>query len=712
MIERLLLPTDRFATSQLSDLKQKNFIYGKNGSGKSSITNEIIRQYSDLYDIRVFQGFDSVAENSRLKAISLGKENAELQPQIESLSSQISDVEKDLAQDGSDNFYQKYLSSKTIYESHREKFRRFYSQSASQLKNNYTELTGPNYNTKNFQSDIQQAQKLTEEAVDSLVQIMNQQSLPVIKKQSFDGFDLSKYIEETNAILETELVKTIVLDFNSPQEQNWVREGLKLHSHTNNNYCIFCANEIPKDRLDNLNNFFGDKVKQFESQIQFTLKKIENVRYEIEKIRTLNEKEIYPKFHHEVNYLNFEIRNFQIENLEILDILIQALGGRLTDLFTSKKRIEVNSEVVIADIKDRYLELCDKNDTYTRMLSEEKSKSINNLRLHQVAILLEGFDYNEQVIVGRELKKEFEVLEKEFQKKSDSLKSLNSQHASLISQSVDESYAAEEINKKLERLGSYQFKLVLVDDEQKGQYIIENLDGTRRNIETLSTGEKNIVAFLWFISDLNNPEKNSSKEKIIVFDDPMNSNDDSVQYLIILQLQKLLKNLSQSEQIFILTHNIHFYLNVRYKWWRGSRSQLEKKNTLHIFKVDGRSSFRTVSSEDDDLMTSYQALWNELHWLYEQQKPDFMLNPIRRIMKTYLKFNKINSSDFYEDFDEIEKLFNVNSHSIDDIDDFETNANGKTPDEIIDMMRQIFRENGGENHFNSNWNKELVDVSE
>lgn len=289
---------------------------------------------------------------------------------------------------------------------------------------------------------------------------------------------------------------------------------------------------------------------------------------------------------------------------------------------------------------------------------------------------------------------------------------MNSQHASLISQSVDESYAAEEINKKLERLGSHQFKLVLVDDEQKGQYIIENLDGTRRNIETLSTGEKNIVAFLWFISDLNNPEKNSSKEKIIVFDDPMNSNDDSVQYLIILQLQKLLKNLSQSEQIFILTHNIHFYLNVRYKWWRGSRSQLEKKNTLHIFKVDGRSSFRTVSSEDDDLMTSYQALWNELHWLYEQQKPDFMLNPIRRIMETYLKFNKINSSDFYEDFDEIEKLFNVNSHSIDDIDDFETNANGKTPDEIIDMMRQIFRENGGENHFNSNWNKELVDVSE
>lgn len=98
-------------------------------------------------------------------------------------------------------------------------------------------------------------------------------------------------------------------------------------------------------------------------------------------------------------------------------------------------------------------------------------------------------------------------------------------------------------------------------------------------------------------------------------------------------------------------------------------------------------------------------MWAELRWLYDQQKPDFMLNPIRRILETYLKFNQINSSDFYRGFDEIEKLFNVNSHSIDDIDDFATNANGKTPEEIIEMMRLIFKENKGESHFEANWKR-------
>lgn len=182
MLERLSLPADRFIVNQLVDIKQKNFIYGKNGSGKSSITNEILRQCSEEYDVRVFQGFDSVAENSRLKAISLGKENAELQPKIETLGTQIDALKKELVQDGSDNLYKKYIKSKTAYESHQDKFRRFYSTSASKLKNSYTNLTGPNYNKNNFKKDIPNAQKLSEETIASLEKTSTQQPLPVITR--------------------------------------------------------------------------------------------------------------------------------------------------------------------------------------------------------------------------------------------------------------------------------------------------------------------------------------------------------------------------------------------------------------------------------------------------------------------------------------------------------------------------------------------------
>ena len=75
------------------------------------------------------------------------------------------------------------------------------------------------------------------------------------------------------------------------------------------------------------------------------------------------------------------------------------------------------------------------------------------------------------------------------------------------------------------------------------------MQGNKRSISTLSTGEKNIVAFLWFMLDLENPDKLTEKQRIIVFDDQMNSNDDTTQYLIIVSIQKLLKNLNDTDQV-------------------------------------------------------------------------------------------------------------------------------------------------------------------
>lgn len=41
-------------------------------------------RYSNEYDVRIFQGYGKIIkENNGLSAIALGKENAELQPQID-----------------------------------------------------------------------------------------------------------------------------------------------------------------------------------------------------------------------------------------------------------------------------------------------------------------------------------------------------------------------------------------------------------------------------------------------------------------------------------------------------------------------------------------------------------------------------------------------------------------------------------------------------
>ncbi|MCO7175472.1 hypothetical protein NIE32_05010 [Sporolactobacillus kofuensis] len=53
-------------------LKRKNFIFAKNGSGKSTFASVIRTQLSDSHDVPVYNGFDSIlGERTRISMLSL-----------------------------------------------------------------------------------------------------------------------------------------------------------------------------------------------------------------------------------------------------------------------------------------------------------------------------------------------------------------------------------------------------------------------------------------------------------------------------------------------------------------------------------------------------------------------------------------------------------------------------------------------------------------
>ncbi len=120
-------------------------------------------------------------------------------------------------------------------------------------------------------------------------------------------------------------------------------------------------------------------------------------------------------------------------------------------------------------------------------------------------------------------------------------------------------------------------------------------------------------------------------------------------------------------------------------------------------KVDGKSKFTKIDTKEQDFQTNYSELWQELHYMYDMDKPAYMINTIRRILETYSKFNSISDDEFYKFSEEGRKLFNVNSHSIDDL---QADLNGKTREDIMCMLRNIFTDNGGELHFKAYWQDE------
>ena len=77
-----------------------------------------------------------------------------------------------------------------------------------------------------------------------------------------------------------------------------------------------------------------------------------------------------------------------------------------------------------------------------------------------------------------------------------------------------------------------------------------------------------------------------------------------------------------------------------------------------------------------------------------------------RIIETFTKFNALDKTNFCNEVSGAKKLFDVNSHSIDDI---EAELNGKTKQEVIQMFYDCFAKNDYGNHFLKYWKNVSID---
>lgn len=193
-------------------------------------------------------------------------------------------------------------------------------------------------------------------------------------------------------------------------------------------------------------------------------------------------------------------------------------------------------------------------------------------------------------------------------------------------------------------------------------------------------------------------EGDDAKEKVIIFDDPMNSNDDSCQYLMMGIIQKFYRQ-ENHPQLFLMTHNNHFYLQVTpnsKKYPSGSKNP--EQRYFKFLKTEEKTSIQTILNDGENLKTLYDELWEELKYAYNQNKVTFLWNNMRRILETYNRFNFRNSSpiDIENEFDDsvdkvlaiaLIKSLNVNSHV-----GYETDIDisGKTRDELKNIFSYIF----------------------
>jgi len=560
------------------------------------------------------------------------------------------------------------------------------------------------------------AKSLTDEELTTHKDTIKADKKPDIDLVKLPSVNLPGYLQSTNEIIGTCVAQSSILPelSSSPKKQQFARIGMDTHEHKAGEVCAFCGSKITDERWIALGNHFNDEVKKLESRIELGIQLIEQEKVKLDSAKEADLHQYYGKYAVQIEALNTTLKLRKAEHKAYLNDLKKALEDKRNNLFVKNDPLNPETIVDFTAVQGDYTELITDNNKFSKDLESEQNKSRDALRYHEIQKKIDTFKFSDESALLVTLDTLNIAARDVLQKRQKELSDKQTERADLILQTKDEKKIAIKINDLLKNMGVTSFELELVNDEdenQKGQYQIKGHNGIVRPVTALSKGEKNIIAFLYFMLDLERADS-QGKPRIVVLDDPMTSNDDTMQYIMINEIQKHYREVKSGNFFVLLTHNVHFYLNVRpntgtkYKTKVGGENKeisfYEKYGIWHLFSDGKKSTIRAISKGKNDFKTSYETLWKELSFLFNatDATPDLMLGPSRKICETYMHFSKKGVDVFYVDNPSAKKLFDVNQHSIDDL---EAEMNGKTKDQIKDILKELFTKNGAEDHFNSHW---------
>lgn len=258
--------------------------------------------------------------------------------------------------------------------------------------------------------------------------------------------------------------------------------------------------------------------------------------------------------------------------------------------------------------------------------------------------------------------------------------------------------AITHINNNLQSIGITDFKIVKCDGENA--YRISRAEEGEGNVfHTLSEGEKMLISFLYFIETCTGrPAADApEKKKIIVIDDPISS----LSHIHIFNVGRLILNSfivdTPFEQVFILTHSLYFFYEI------VDTNHKRRKQMQKLFRIIKRS----VGSEIEemhyhDIHNDYETYWSIVN--DPEQLPALIANCMRNILDYYFGFvERLEYHSLFElpelrepRFEAFNRFMNRESHSIGeniiDIKEFDYNA-------FRDALRSVFKAKGHEAHF-------------
>ena len=365
---------------------------------------------------------------------------------------------------------------------------------------------------------------------------------------------------QANCLFEYSL-SSIAEDFKKKikDKQIFIETGMELLNSSENSSCPFCEQKIENETLlliDNYTKYLTDieakTIKQFKSHIDVLEKFIEKIK-NIENINTkrINEFNIF-KTKYIPSSENVELKNLDTKNLiDEISKLINLINDKLQNIALSVKVSQENKEIIqknqtllngVIDFNNQEIKIINNKKN---KIGEENKTTRNEICKSVFNHLVDKHKTNIKSVL--KLRKDYKILNEDIKKKKEQQK---------VSK---RDVVASTIKKVLNYFFAEKYTL----DEETFRLIFNNNTLAKNQAsDVLSEGEKNIVAFAYYIGDthLKIETEEDYLKLFFVIDDPISSMDFSHVYTlcgVIRDIKKIIDKLNR-ERFLIFTHNNDF----------------------------------------------------------------------------------------------------------------------------------------------------------
>lgn len=700
-------------------LKEINFVYGANGSGKTTISRIIADQaafarasveWKDGRQIEsLVYNIDFITRTfvPQMKGIfTLGEENADILAKIEATNALVSDhstkIESLNATLGTSLIPGKRGELKTLRSAFEEQCWQIKLRHDDHFKGAFDGLRNnkARFCDRVLESTSSGDQLPDFEALKTRAATLYDSELGHLDRIAVPSFlGLQSY--ESNAILAKKIVGKEDVDVAGlilrVGNSDWVKSGLAFLEQSDEQ-CPFCQQSITSNLSKQLNEFFDETyladMAALNSLAENYAALSGTILARLEGLLETDQKHFdRPAF--QAQFDRFKSR------IEANRRLVETKRESPSAIVTLETTEEI-AAALLAVVAEANVAI-DKHNAMVANHANEKRKLTSEI--WRFILEEDNVPIKNYVDARTALDKAVGSLVESIADREEARRSAKAELANLEKSVTSVQPTVNEINATLESFGFTGFKLATSGDRDHLYEIIRE-DGSAA-MATLSEGEKSFITFLYFYNLIkgSHVESGVTAERIIVFDDPVSSLDSDVLFMVSALIKRFLSEAKNGaglvKQVFVLTHNVYFHKEVSFD--PKSRKYPMNHRTHWIVRKANNASV-LESYDYNPIKTSYELLWSEVK--NPTRSPLTIQNTLRRILENYFTIlGNRNPEKIIEKFEGKDKQIcaslyswiNDGSHSTHD-DCYVAPHDGQVTS-YLDVFKRIFEVTGHGAHY-------------